>query len=123
LKKKYSLKGRICYRSVYSQGTRIRRQTFNAFVLKNCSKKKTQVCNQHESNGKLGVVVTKRIGKAHERNKARRRFRAAFSQSITLTAFDHCIIVRLHDNFLDIDFDFIKSDIQEFLKRTGYTCK
>lgn len=123
MKKRYSLKGRLCFRSVFNQGKKIRKRSFTAFVLKDCSKKNSETCPNKGASGKIGIIVTKKLGKAHDRNKAKRRFKAAFYQSVNSMNIEVCTIIRLHDNFLYIDFEKLKKEIQDFLLQAGINTK
>lgn len=66
----------------------------------------------------LGYTVTKKIGKAHERNRAKRRLRAAASEvfpQMALSGVDYVLIGRY--NTASIDFVELKANMEKALKK------
>jgi ribonuclease P protein component len=119
LKKKYSLKGRLCFRSVFLEGKIFRRKYCFFYVLKNCTKNSAPTCHKSENTLKLGIIVTKSMGNACIRNNAKRKFRAAFRQEILSYNSDLCMVAKLRNDFYKIDIEQIRKDIRLFLQETG----
>jgi ribonuclease P protein component len=117
VKKKYSLKGRNCFQAVYKEGIRIRQKNSTFFILKKCSKEKSKYCRKTEDIIKLGIVAPKKIGNAVLRNRAKRKFREAFSKFLEDDIHSNCIIVRLYNGFTDMTIDEVTKEIDSCLRK------
>lgn len=67
---------------------------------------------------KLGYTATKKIGKAHVRNRTKRRLRAAAREIFSNMALDNVEYVLIgRYNTASVDFKLLKTDMQVALKR------
>lgn len=70
------------------------------------------------ANSRIGYTTTKKIGKAHIRNRCRRRLRAAaalFFEQLALPNFDYVLIARY--TTANTDFSIICRDLQYAIKK------
>lgn len=117
MKKKYSLKGKTCFQLVYRKGKKIRQKNCTFFVLKQCNSKNSIFCRKSEDTVKVGIVVPRYFGKAHVRNKAKRKFREAFRDYCSSDRYTYCMIVRLYNGFINMTIEEVKKEIADcFLK-------
>ncbi|HSK38383.1 MAG TPA: ribonuclease P protein component [Arenibaculum sp.] len=73
-----------------------------------------------EPSIRVGYTASKKVGGAVERNRARRRLRAAVRETIPALAMPgHDIVVIARTETLTRDFAMLKRDIEAGLKRLG----
>jgi len=119
LKKQYSLKGRCCFSAVFDGGRLFKSRTITFTVLQECPltcHKKTAAAS---GCPKFGIVVSKRYGKAHDRNKARRRFRAAIAPYTGTFEQSFCVVVRFTNQYKDAAFVDIQNDVLYLLRKSS----
>ena len=78
----------------------------------------TQSLCKEETAFRIGYTATKKIGKAHDRNRTKRRLRAAARELFPLYAksnIDYVVIGRY--NTATIDFKILKQDMKYALKK------
>ena len=76
---------------------------------------------QPTSQARIGYTTTKKIGKAHVRNRCRRRLRAAaalFFKQLALPDFDYVLIARY--TTADVEFSTMCRDLQYALKKINH---
>ena len=77
--------------------------------------------NETTSHPRIGYTTTKKIGKAHTRNRCRRRLRAAaalFFDKYALPNFDYVLIAR--HTTAEVDFSVICRDLQYALQKINH---
>lgn len=117
MKKKFSLKGRICFKTVYRKGKRIRQKNCTFFIITRCNQRNLKFCRKTEDTIKIGIVVPKKVGKAHVRNKAKRKFREAFRDYCLSGKYNYCMIVHLYNGFIHMTIEDIKKEIEDCFKK------
>jgi len=73
----------------------------------------------HKKNIKIGITISRKVGKAHTRNMVKRRFRAIVNEMIHEMNDGFMIILRPGYNFQIMDFEFEKKVIQSLFKKAG----
>lgn len=82
---------------------------------------------QNQAVNKLGITVSKAIGKAHDRNRAKRLIREAYRLSLANAKTGHNIVIVARERIGDAPFDKICSAIRyaayetELLEKTTDT--
>ncbi len=89
------------FRIIYLKGERISSESFSLFVL-----------GKGFGKGRLGITVTKRIGKASKRNKVKRIFREIFRKNREKLSEGIDIVVHakpevLNKNYWEIEEEFL----------------
>lgn len=69
---------------------------------------------------KLGVSVSKKVGKSVVRNLVKRRINHAFSAFIPLLKGEHNYVLVAHESIAKGSFNDISSEIRALLKRAGH---
>ena len=62
----------------------------------------------------LGITVTKKVGCAVQRNRARRLIKEAF-RLLNISCKNHHVVVVAHQNILDLKMDDVKEEIYYLL--------
>ena len=106
LKKENRLKKHYQYNYVYKYGTKIHGKAVSLHI-----------CSSKTKNIKVGLTVTKKIGKATKRNLARRRLREIIRKKIDLLKQNFNLIIVAHDNILNFSFKELDSEIFALLKK------
>ena len=108
LKKEYRLRKKYMFAYCYKAGKIAHAKS--CFMYYATSKNK---------NVKIGVSVSKKVGGAVQRNRARRIIREAIAPHLSCINNDYNIIIVARDNFLSFDFNDVKQDIEHLLKKAG----
>ena len=106
LKKVNRLKKHYQYAYVYRAGHRVSGKCVSIFA-----------CTSKTKNIKIGFSVTKKVGKAVKRNKARRRLREIIKKQLPNLKQNYNIIIVAKDNILDFSFKEIEMDIAYLLNK------
>lgn len=118
MKKAYSLKGRKSYSSVFLKGRRKRGKGVIIFVLK--ISKSEKLDNQSDLRDvKLGISVSKKIGKAYRRNWIKRRIKSVCYELIDQMNDGLSIIIKPGPESLDMTYEELRNDIIGVFKNTG----
>jgi ribonuclease P protein component len=89
----------------------------NAFPVKSIlGLKMLQTVEQHRDYGKMLIVVSRKAGKAHDRNKVRRRLKEAFYTSKFYKKPVTSIII-VYKKALDLSFDQLKTFLKSCFNR------
>jgi len=123
VKRIYSLKGRKLIREVYHKGRKLQDAGIRVFFL-NCGidnyvKPDGRQNVSLEKNIKIAVILTKSFGKAHARNRAKRRIRAICSESINEMRNGFYIIIKIGTDFQKLQFEEEKSVIRSLFIKAG----
>lgn len=68
---------------------------------------------------KIGFTITKKIGKAHERNKIKRRLSAIIYPIIKDFEKDYTIVIKANRNIAEENFSKLKENVMQLLNKTG----
>jgi ribonuclease P protein component len=123
VKRIYSLKGRKLIREVYHKGRKLQDAGIRVFYL-NCGidnhvKSERRKNVSAERNIKIAVILAKSFGKAHERNRAKRRIRAICSEIINEMRNGFYIIIKIGTDFQKLQFEEEKSVIRSVFIKAG----
>ncbi len=69
----------------------------------------TQNISKVNQSGKLGVIISAKFGKAHDRNKCKRRIRNLLHHYVKKNSLN--IVVQVKGNIKDLEFEKLKSEI------------
>lgn len=111
MKKEYRLKKNHEIASIVQKRQRISSEYFIIYYSFN----KDKTINT-EINTQVAISVSKRYGKAFERNKAKRQVREIIRPNLSLLNNKKNVIV-VKTNSKDVKFDELKKDLQNLLKR------
>ena len=118
MKRVYSLKGRKSYDSVFVKGRKKRGKGVIIFVLKRSRSEKTD--NRSDFRDvKVGISVSRRLGKANRRNWIKRRIRSVCHELIDQMNDGLSIIIKPVPESLEMSFEELRSDIIGVLRNTG----
>jgi len=120
----YSLKGRILFKEVYLKGRKIQGTDIRVYFLKTINSHNAKLENSGDGlpgnkNIKIAIALTRSFGKAHIRNKAKRRIRAICSGLFGELKDGFCIIVRIDSGFKNHTFDEQKHIIKSLFSKAG----
>jgi ribonuclease P protein component len=122
VKRKYSLKGKKCFNEVFRKGRRYQGTYIQCIVLKKCRYSENALCHKRKNTTqyvhvKLGIVVSKHLGKAHMRNTLKRRVRATFREILSEINESICMIVLLKKNAKHISFREMHDDLWHVIRK------
>ena len=90
---------------IYKKGERFYTENFNLFVVK----------SRYE-NYKVGISVSKKLGKANKRNLLKRRVREIVRTSLIIPSFCNFVLLA-KENAINLSFDELKNDLQKLFKK------
>ena len=70
-----------------------------------------------QDNARVGISVSKKLGKAVQRNKIKRQLRMMISETIDFNTFNYDLIVIVRKNFLDHTYDINKNILEKLVKK------
>jgi ribonuclease P protein component len=117
VKRVYSLKSRESYKIIFFKGKKIRGKGNIIFVLKNSA-----IDNKIKSafsDIKIGIAVSKKLGKANKRNWIKRRIRAVCSELINQMNGGFSIIIKPGSDIGRMSFEELKSDLIILFSNAG----
>ncbi|MGL4369365.1 MAG: ribonuclease P protein component, partial [Spirochaetota bacterium] len=71
------------------------------------------------SDNKIGITINRRYGKAHERNKAKRRLRAICGRSLPSFKGGVCMAFKITDEFKIMTFVEAGDAFEQMMKKAG----
>ena len=108
LKREYRLKKKYMFAYCYRVGKIVRSES--CIMYYNSSKNK---------NVKIGISVSKKVGGAVQRNRARRVIRGAITPFLENINKNFNIIIVAKENFLTFSYNNVKNNIEYMLKKAG----
>jgi ribonuclease P protein component len=94
------------FRRVYDAGQKVQASYFTAFVLANSV-----------DQPRIGITVTRKIGRSVERNRARRLVREAFRRNKWLAPAGVDIVINVKSALVDAAYKDLEADFVGFLER------
>ena len=122
MKKSFTLRGRSIFREVIIKGVRIQERNIRGYILRcDNSNMNQNLYNQlnDASNIKIGITLNKKLGKAHERNRVKRRIRTICRTLLERMNNGFCIVIRPDKGFSDLSFIEEEEQIVRMLIRAG----
>jgi ribonuclease P protein component len=124
VKRIYSLKGRNLFRDVYLKGRKLQDTGIRVFVLNiNKSNYVKPVTINDRLYGtkkiKIAFAPVKSYGKAHVRNRGKRRMRAICSELIDELKEGFYIIIRIDKDFRNLAFEEEKRIVRSLFAKAG----
>lgn len=124
MKRIHSLKGRNLFKEVYRKGRRIRGEGFRLYVLRSPKsiERAAGIKGVHYGDARrvrIAVVLTRSFGKAHIRNRAKRRIRAICAGLLPDVKDSFCIIIRLDDTCGNLSYEEERGIITGLFARAG----
>lgn len=109
LPKKYRLKNQQDFEKIYKNGKKYRA---GCFILIALSRPKSD----SNKNIRFGFVASKKVGKAVQRNQAKRKLRAVVAEEIEiLIQTSDCVFIAF-SNLPDTEYTVLKEEIQNAFK-------
>lgn len=108
MKKLNSLKGRSVFRDVLKHGAKLQDKFIRIYILRNHKMNrdaKQKLDFQEPGNPKIGILLSRYFGKAHERNRMRRRLKAICRIYIKCMKDNYLIVLRPERGFLALSFE------------------
>jgi ribonuclease P protein component len=123
VKKEHTLKGREPFKEVIRKGSRLQESGIQIIVYKHKIFRNNQVeTGDSIIKTKIGISISKKFGKAHDRNKARRRIRSMFHDLIFSMNDGYSIIITANQDFRALSYNNSKETLLSLLKKAG-VCK
>ena len=66
----------------------------------------------------LGITVTKAVGKAHERNRAKRLIRAAFRECMPCTEYGYNVIISARAKMAYVPYRRVLADMKHCIEKS-----
>lgn len=111
MKKAYSLKGRKAYNKVFTRGKKFRGKAVFIFLLINN--------NSAIKDIKIGISLSRKLGKAHDRNRIKRRIRAICYELLNDMKTGITIIIKPGPGSREMSFEEFRSDLKKVFKNSG----
>lgn len=108
MKKEYRIKKEQDFNRIIKEKNNFANRHFVAYYSKNTT----------DNHFRLGISVSKKLGKAHERNKLKRYVREAIKQ-YKYRIKDYDVIIIVKNNACHIDFDEFSKSIYHILNKTN----
>ena len=117
MKKAYSLKGRKSYNEVFTEGKRFRGRAVAVFLLKSKTEEKSN--NSSIKQIRIGISLSRKLGKAHERNRIKRRIRAICHELLEDMDTGIRIVIKPGPGSGNLSFEELKSDLVRVFRNSG----
>ncbi|NLV68300.1 MAG: ribonuclease P protein component [Spirochaetes bacterium] len=117
MKKEYSLKGRRAYNEVFTRGKKFRGRTVIVFHLKSKFEEKSN--NSAIKNIRIGISLSRKLGKAHDRNRIKRRIRAICYELLDNMNTGISIIIKPGPGSREMSFEEFRGDLVKVFKNSG----
>ena len=118
IKKRNSLKGKKSFSLVFKEGRRIRGADI-AIFSGNTAKWEKEGLIAAPSCPLVGFSVSKRCGKAHERNRIKRRLRAVVREFLPCMRGNPVLIIKASDGISKSEFSGIRSEFEYLARKNG----
>ncbi|MCI0489208.1 MAG: ribonuclease P protein component [Blastocatellia bacterium] len=99
---------RDSFKRVYDGGRKFQARYFTAFVLPNSG-----------SEPRIGITVTRKIGKSVQRNRARRLVREVFRKNKWLVPQGVDIVINVKKPLVEAVYSDVEGDFRNFLEKAG----
>lgn len=106
MKKSLRLTKNLEYKRVYRSGRRWSSPFFTMYIKKN-----------HLGHSRLGVSVSKKVGKSVVRNKVKRRVKEAFRKNIGNISKGNDIVISAKPPVVNLNFDRIEQELKSLFRR------
>ncbi|HXG63923.1 MAG TPA: ribonuclease P protein component, partial [Blastocatellia bacterium] len=96
------------FQEVYEKGRKLQGRHFTAFVLAN-----------PDGRSRLGITATRKMGKAHERNRARRRVREVFRKNRWLVPPGVDIVINVKRSLVEAAYSDLEGDFKTLWEKVS----
>ena len=117
MKKAYSLKGRKSYNKVFTNGKKYKGKAVIIFLLKSKYEKKSN--NSFIRDIKIGISLSRKLGKAHDRNRIKRRIRAICYELLDEMNTGIALVIKPGPGSREMTFEELRSDLMKVFKSSG----
>ena len=117
MKKAYSLKGRKLYSEVFTGGKKYRGKAVIIFLLKSKIEEKSN--NSAIKDIRIGISLSRKLGKAHDRNRIKRRIRAICNELLANMNTGITLIIKPGPGSREMSFEEFRGDIIKVFKHSG----
>jgi ribonuclease P protein component len=119
VKRIYSLKGRNLFREVYLKGRKLQDTGIRVFIFNINKSGYVKPETSGTKKIKIAITLVKSYGKAHDRNRGKRRIRAICSELLEELKEGFYIIIRIDDDFRGLAFDEEKRIVRSLFVKAG----
>jgi ribonuclease P protein component len=109
----YCLKGRKNFEMLFKGGIRLRSGNFQLVLLR-----AGQTVPEKGDYPKIGIMVSRRFGKAHDRNKIKRRIRSILHEYLPRVRKEAVMVVRANDWSNKLSYSEMSHEIGALLRKS-----
>ena len=123
MKRDYSLKGKTVFQEVFKRGHRLQRNGIQIIFLNKDELHITEERFSAINDGriKIGITMSKKIGKAFIRNRVKRRIKSICSELVPLCKHTYCIVIRSEKKSMLLSYQEQKEIIRLLFNKAGIT--
>lgn len=124
MKKFYIIRGRRLFREIFKRGRKFKGAGIRVTILK-CSEdselfinRNQKNCNSYSKIG-MGIIISRKYGKAIDRNRAKRRIREICRELLSEMKTGNMVIINPTIEFKDQEYQISKGNIRLLFEEAG----
>ena len=114
--RRYSIKGKKVFQTIYKLGKRKQGQALRIITLPDL--KENSAITKISPKVKIAITISKKYGKAWQRNKAKRRIRSILTKLISEIKDGFYIIISLKNQGRETSFLSLEKELKFLLKKS-----